>query len=65
MSYCRFGEDSDVYCFLNDEDKYEIWCKTIYIANTPEQAIDFLQELRDQGQKVPEEAINDIRSSEV
>lgn len=65
MSYCRFGEDSDVYCFLNDEDKYEIWCKKVYVADSSEKAVEILQELRKQGFKVPEEAINDIRSGEV
>ena len=49
----------------NDEDKYEIWCKKVYVADSSERAVEILQELRKQGFKVPEQAIIDIRSGEV
>ena len=60
MSYCRFGsDDSDVYCFYNCANKYEIWYDDDdHQVKTAREAIAVLETLRDGGANVPQYAID-------
>lgn len=66
MSYVRLSEDSDVYVY---EDCQGGW--TTHVKNgedfndpTPGDCADTLEELRKQGHKVPQYAIDELREEE-
>lgn len=57
MSYCRIGDDSDVYVICSS--KYEITVlgnKLHYVRDTPQEALDVLESLTKIGYKVPQYA---------
>jgi len=61
MAFCRFGADgSDVYCFYNVNDTYEVWCEDEWIFKTAKEAIDCLLNLRAKGKNVPQYAIDEL-----
>ena len=67
MSYCRWSSDNfqcDVYCYADVSGGYTTHVKDgkTYNDATPEQAADRLQELRNSGYKVPQYAIDELRS---
>lgn len=60
MSYCRFGEDSDVY-LIRSSAGYECMVsdgRTGFLVKTPKAALLALHALRSDGLKVPQNAID-------
>lgn len=60
MSYCRYGEDSDVY-LIRSSAGYECMVsggQTGFMVKTPEEALWKLLALRKDGLKVPQRAID-------
>lgn len=60
MSYCRYGEDSDVY-LIHCSDGYECTVsngRTGFSVKTPKAALRKLLALRSDGLKVPQSAID-------
>lgn len=63
MSYCRMGEDSDVYIIYNIQGYYEcVACKlgdkTHYTCDIPQDMLDHLLVHNRAGHKVPDRAID-------
>lgn len=65
MSYCRAGDDSDVYVYNNSSSlKYECCgCEMIkdFDCDTPEEMLKHLTEHKKQGDKVPRYAIKRLK----
>jgi len=68
MSYCSFGEDSDVSVFRDPKVKMAIWCDwcklvgpTGFIALSEKEMINHLLEHRKEGHKVPESTIQKLK----
>lgn len=66
MSYCRFGDDSDVYLFCGS--KYEMHVSRTsnsapesYIFDTPDEVLNKLLDLRDEGVKIPDYALKRLQ----
>ena len=58
MSYCRFGSDSDIYCFYNVDGNYEVRVgDEEQQFKTPQETVNFLRSRKDAGDKVPDYAI--------
>ncbi len=60
MSYCRYGEDSDVYLFQSSAG-YECMVsggQTGFVVKTPTEALRKLLSLRNSGLKVPQGGID-------
>ena len=60
MSYCRYGEDSDIY-LIRCSDGYECTVsngRTGFSVKTPEAALRKLLSLQSDGLKVPQRAID-------
>lgn len=70
MSYCRFSDESDVYVFVNIQNKWEC-CRCAFrsapghaeskIVDTVQEMISHLGEHKKFGHKVPEEVIGKLR----
>ena len=72
MSYCRFGEGSDVYLFYSTDDEYEC-CGCLLKSKegdpfgdsfncvTASEMLAHLVEHREKGHEVPEEALVRLR----
>lgn len=66
MSYCRWSEESDVYVY---EDCQGGWITHVtngenFNDSIPGDCADTLEELRNQGHKVPQYAIDALREEE-
>ena len=65
MSYCRWSHDSDVYCYPDVSGGYAIWvsgCGNDFNADTAEECLAMLEELRAGGLKIPEYALDRLKS---
>lgn len=67
MSYCRRGADSDAYVWTDGEHIHislppdETWERT-HSAETPAEALALLEQAREDGHRVPEAALERLRS---
>lgn len=68
MAYCRFGSDCDVYLFANLRGRYEFWTATpsepasqAFFADTSQEALQKLQELREKGLRIPQYAFDRLQ----
>lgn len=63
MSYCRFGDESDVYMYPANTN--EIWCCACQLEPerllTQEEALEHLEEHRGVGHQVPQHAIERLK----
>ena len=65
MSYCRWTQDSDVYCYLGTDDRYVIWVSGVegdFDADTAGGCLATLVSLREKGFNVPEYALDRLKS---
>ena len=64
MSFCRFGADSDVYCFYHTEGYYEVWsCGEDYYFETAQETIAFLRKIKEEGEKVPDYVFKELEEA--
>jgi len=68
MSYCRFGADSDVYLFASGDGFHFYIANDTknhagehYFADTAQDALDRIKELRISGLKIPERAVKRLK----
>ena len=64
MSFCRFGDDSDVYCFYHVGGHYEVWAQgEEHYFQAAQEVIHFLEKLRAHGEKVPDYAFEQLEEA--
>jgi len=64
MSFCRLGADSDVYCYYHIAGYYEVWAQGgEHQFQTAQEVIHFLEKLRENGEKVPDYAFEQLREA--
>lgn len=63
MSYCRWSEDCDVYVYETAEG-YAVTCVDHFHFDTPGECADKLVQLRDEGNKVPQDVIDELRQEQ-
>ena len=64
MSFCRFGPDSDVYCFYHTGGHYEVWSRgEDHYFKTAQETIAFLREIKEEGEKVPDYAFEQLEEA--
>lgn len=61
MSYCRLGKDSDIYCYYHVGGYYEVWSgEGEHQFKTAQETVDFLRKRKEEGDKVPDYAIESL-----
>ena len=64
MSFCRLGADSDVYCYYHVEGFYVVWSRgDEHYVGTAKQVITLLKKLREEGEKVPDYAFEQLEEA--
>jgi hypothetical protein len=64
MSFCRFGPDSDVYCFYHAEGHYEVWSRgEDHYFETAQETITFLRKIKEEGEKVPDYVFEELEEA--
>lgn len=61
MSYCRWGEESDVYAYRSGAGYETHVGPDTYVDQTPQEFLTRLLTFREHGQKVPQFAINRVK----
>jgi hypothetical protein len=71
MSYCRFGEHSDVYAYIDDDDKYICFMCSLekeldeHVEFSIDGMISHLNEHVSNGDKVPQKAFDRLNEERI
>jgi hypothetical protein len=61
MSYCRLGTESDIYCYYHVGGYYEVWSgEGEHQFKTAQETVAFLRKRKEEGDKVPDYAIEGL-----